>query len=227
MSNNPLGKLCTGCGKGPPCVSFSKDCSKPDGLRSRCNQCKKEYRHDHAEEIRAYDNLRIKSDLDFVKTFKSVCTDCHKDRPPYAMEFDHISEEKFKAVSQMVRRYPVTQILAEIGKCEPVCRNCHRIRTTSRLRKDGRDEISAVRKYQLRKQAFVNQLKSSPCSDCGEQFPPEAMDFDHVGPKKMSISDAIRSAGYAALIEELEKTELVCAVCHAIRTHSRAQKEAA
>ena len=73
----------------------------------------------------------------------------------------------------------------------------------------------------------MNELKKRPCSDCGETFLPEVMDFDHIGPKTMGIAEAIRSASYAALMEELEKVELVCAVCHAIRTHSRAQKEAA
>jgi hypothetical protein len=51
------------------------------------------------------------------------------------------------------------------------------------------------------------------------------MEFDHVrGVKVACISVMMRNASFERLIAELEKTELVCAVCHALRTDSRRQR---
>jgi hypothetical protein len=54
------------------------------------------------------------------------------------------------------------------------------------------------------------------------------MQFDHVperGPKLFEINyGAILSKGYGLLKKELEKCDLVCANCHAIRTWERTQE---
>lgn len=67
---------------------------------------------------------------------------------------------------------------------------------------------------------FVNTLKDKPCLDCGREFPPCAMQFDHVrGKKIMNVSRmAKRTFSRKKLLAEIAKCELVCANCHAIRT---------
>ena len=69
---------------------------------------------------------------------------------------------------------------------------------------------------------FVDQLKEqNPCTDCGEKFPAEAMDLDHVrGLKLGNISDMLHLS-WPELRAELLKTEPVCARCHRIRTRDR------
>lgn len=69
---------------------------------------------------------------------------------------------------------------------------------------------------------LVDQLKEiTPCTDCGKTFPAEAMDFDHVrGMKVGNISDLLHLPG-AELAAEIAKTEIVCSVCHRIRTRDR------
>lgn len=68
---------------------------------------------------------------------------------------------------------------------------------------------------------YVDQLKAAPCSDCGNTFPPAAMDFDHVrGVKLANISEMLRSPR-AALDAEIAKCELVCATCHRLRGDTR------
>lgn len=70
--------------------------------------------------------------------------------------------------------------------------------------------------------AYVDELKKSPCADCGQCFPPVCMDFDHVGPKQRGIAHMVSGAYRLSLIiEELKNCELVCANCHRIRTASR------
>lgn len=67
---------------------------------------------------------------------------------------------------------------------------------------------------------WMRRMKQSPCKDCGQKFPPECMQFDHVrGCKKASIADLVSSSvAKEMILREIEKCELVCANCHAIRT---------
>ncbi len=69
--------------------------------------------------------------VEYKKTL--VCVDC--DISDFRIiDFDHINPDlKTKGVSVMVAEgYSWANIMAEIGKCEPVCSNCHRIRTWKR-----------------------------------------------------------------------------------------------
>lgn len=72
-----------------------------------------------------------------------------------------------------------------------------------------------------RNQLLLARLKGEPCTDCGDTFRPEAMDFDHVrGVKVGNVSDMV-GGSTDALVAEIAKCELVCAVCHRIRTRDR------
>lgn len=67
------------------------------------------------------------------------------------------------------------------------------------------------------------EMKEFPCTDCGIQFPPCIMQFDHVrGIKVRAVSSM---TNLADMIEEAKKCELVCANCHGIRTWTRLQKK--
>lgn len=58
--------------------------------------------------------------------------------------------------------------------------------------------------------------------DCGGAFPPYVMQLDHVrGEKLFDIGS--RAANVNRLVEEIAKCEVICANCHAIRSHSRRQ----
>lgn len=68
---------------------------------------------------------------------------------------------------------------------------------------------------------MVRDRKSIPCMDCGLEYPYYAMHFDHVDPsvKVDTISRIVNSGNLKLLGEELQKCEVVCANCHAERTH--------
>ena len=72
------------------------------------------------------------------------------------------------------------------------------------------------RKHRAIAQAALDALRAGPCVDCGVQYPPAAMEFDHVrGVKRFEITTTnYRHRGFA---EELAKCELRCANCHRIR----------
>lgn len=68
---------------------------------------------------------------------------------------------------------------------------------------------------------ILEAAKDKPCTDCGNKFPPECMDFDH-----MPGADKLTDVGQLTLnpkrmLAEIAKCELVCANCHRIRTRKR------
>jgi hypothetical protein len=77
------------------------------------------------------------------------------------------------------------------------------------------------RRRTKRHQELITRLKSHPCADCGNRFPPYVMDFDHVRDKTTEVSRLVRTYGTARLMAEIERCDVVCANCHRIRTHKR------
>lgn len=69
---------------------------------------------------------------------------------------------------------------------------------------------------------LLNALKSKPCADCGVQYPPYVMDFDHLKDKSFVIS-LMKNLSVAKLMAEAAKCDVVCSNCHRIRTHVRKQ----
>ncbi len=67
---------------------------------------------------------------------------------------------------------------------------------------------------------IIIAAKSVPCADCGVQYPPCVMDFDHVtGEKRFNVGNVVWSrTTTAALLAEIAKCEVVCSNCHRIRT---------
>ncbi len=65
-----------------------------------------------------------------------------------------------------------------------------------------------------------------PCADCAQAFPAGAMQFDHrPGVEKLgNVGDLARRMNRRLVLAEIEKCDLVCATCHAIRTVSRRKR---
>jgi len=70
---------------------------------------------------------------------------------------------------------------------------------------------------------MVAEIKeASPCVDCGLKHPWWRMQFDHTENNKVNaVSNLVRDGASIKLMEEIEKCDLVCANCHADRTHFR------
>ena len=68
---------------------------------------------------------------------------------------------------------------------------------------------------------IIREAKDRPCADCGIQYPYYVMQFDHVrGEKKFNIGGGWNNS-IEAILEEIDKCEVVCANCHAERTYQR------
>ena len=81
------------------------------------------------------------------------------------------------------------------------CRPCSRLnwREWYAVLKNKAHHIEVLetrrRRLRLKNREYVRQLKSQPCTDCGGRFPPEVMDFDHLGNKSALISKLVYQAG--------------------------------
>lgn len=70
---------------------------------------------------------------DSIKTI-AKCSDCHQNYPPCVMDFDHVRGVKTRNIGTMVSQgFSLEALYAEIAKCEVVCSNCHRVRTSLRV----------------------------------------------------------------------------------------------
>lgn len=77
------------------------------------------------------------------------------------------------------------------------------------------------RKYYLQRREELNRLKCRPCQDCGIQYNPWVMQFDHRDPaqKKYALSQV--NISYKHFKTEIAKCDIVCANCHFERTHKQ------
>lgn len=89
------------------------------------------------------------------------------------------------------------------------------------------DRISDQKERAHARQLLVRKAKDKPCADCGIKYPYWIMQFDHVrGEKLFNIRHKVWKLGIAKISEEIEKCEIVCANCHADRTHRRQNSKA-
>lgn len=82
--------------------------------------------------LKSHKQIRI----DYILAEKQgkPCADCGGFFPPCCMDFDHIDPStKYENINGL-KTAKMEILIAEIKKCELVCANCHRIRTTKRKR---------------------------------------------------------------------------------------------
>lgn len=92
------------------------------------------------------------------------------------------------------------------------------------LQRTSPEKVRAKRRrVRAIRQADIDSLKrGSPCLDCGNIFPPECMDWDHLpGTEKCFHIGEDISRNWKSILQEIEKCQLVCANCHRIRTRQR------
>lgn len=75
--------------------------------------------------------------------------------------------------------------------------------------------------------AIIDAAKNRPCVDCGKQYHTALMDFDHLdsNSKSFTISWKMGRVTPEALRHEIAKCEVVCCICHRVRTWNRSRPE--
>ena len=90
------------------------------------------------------------------------------------------------------------------------------------VKTDSQADKRSTREHKDRRLQIIRDAKSKKCADCKKRHPYWRMQFDHLpGSKKVAPISMMRYASLVKLMAEIEKCEVVCANCHADRTHAR------
>jgi hypothetical protein len=141
LQKTPLRK-CGRCGEFKPRSEFAWRRKRRKQRDNMCRPCRSVYHREHylANKQRYIDQararkqaLRLERTTYLLEFFSShPCTD-FGEKDPVVLEFDHLSAEaKSFGIGQALSYRAWPSILEEIEKCEVVCANCHRRRTTLR-----------------------------------------------------------------------------------------------
>ena len=76
----------------------------------------------------------------------------------------------------------------------------------------------------LLRNKLIALKESTPCKDCGLQYPHYVMDFDHCRGTKLQNIGTGRNFTLKTLTEEIDKCDIVCSNCHRHRTFMRRSK---
>jgi len=101
----------------------------------------------------------------------------------------------------------------QAGQRHSMCNRCLYVKYT---RPSMERKLKMIHEYQLK----------MGCADCGYKKHPAALEFDHLpGTEKLfNIGEEIGNRSVESIWSEIEKCEVVCANCHAIRTAKRRKK---
>lgn len=125
----------------PEDLQFNKNKSKKDGLNNICKVCSKErsklyyknnpekHKKNVAKRNSAY-RIELRKIICEYLSNKS-CIDCGNS-DIRVLDFDHLRDKQFNISDMIAKSYSWNRIIEEIHKCEIVCSNCHRIRTSER-----------------------------------------------------------------------------------------------
>lgn len=93
----------------------------------------------------------------------------------------------------------------------------------ARWRQGNRQKIRGYADVRQRERtAKIQTIKlASGCLDCGYRADPVALQFDHVRGQKLFNIGHEPTRTWPVMEAEIAKCEVVCANCHAIRTHKR------
>lgn len=135
-------RKCIRCSREKPVTAFAWR-EKVKGRRfAHCRACQAKYHRKHYEENRAMYiakasartnrilEERWKLMLEYLRD--NPCVDCGES-DPVVLEFDHLQDKEFD-ISSGLRNRSWVSVLVELEKCEVVCGNCHRRRTSRRGR---------------------------------------------------------------------------------------------
>jgi hypothetical protein len=218
-------KFCSSCGAPVEPVNGKK-------VQSYCRSCMSAYfkgyyeqRKEHYKQV-TNENRRWRQAIwrERIAQLKNrPCKDCGKTYPPYCMDFDHLDPEtKIASIPVMLgSNASEKKLLAEIDKTAVICANCHRKREHKRYLQNNKSPVHLSPRQKKNKE-IIEQAKNRPCADCGGEFSSWQKDFDHVkGQKAERVGYMAMSGSTEALLAEIAKCEVICAVCHRIRTFSR------
>ena len=191
------GKVCSKCNKSKPLVEFMKNKHYLTGYSWICKECHRKEPRSDKRYLSVKDKQELGIDVDLSET--KFCAKC----------------QTFKSIAEM-----------SIDKRNPTgvgsqCLSCSEAYIREYWNKNRALMLERTRKHWFNRHLWLNSLKNGSCIECGESFPPEAMDFDHVRGDKINSIGRMVTAHLNKILGEISKCELICANCHRVRTKKR------
>jgi len=130
-------KTCPKCSKDKDETFFSLNKNRKDGRQVYCKECYRDINADtykrlpkRRAKIRETNNVKRQEIRDFLLSYLSekVCYVCGFDNI-LALDFHHRdrSNKEFSIAEAIRKGYSLEKVKAEVGKCDIICANCHRI----------------------------------------------------------------------------------------------------
>jgi len=134
-------------------------------------------------------------------------------------------EEKKRCCGPCKKTKPLSEFSIrskQKGTRQPYCKECKRTYYGKRWYARHKDEQIQRRKKQTENsRLLIRKAKSVPCVDCGKQYHWYLMDMDHLRDKFRNISQMPHKFSFRQVEAEIEKCEVVCSMCHRVRTWNR------
>jgi hypothetical protein len=217
-------KTCGRCRQTLPEAAFNR---AGEGRQHWCRECFRSYFQQrgelHLRQVKASRERRKKPLRAFVLSHLQAnpCTDC-RESDIRVLEFDHVGVKGAEVAQLVYSGVPLQRLKTEVGRCEVVCRNCHRRRTAMRAgwrRLVGETVPRTLRSRQRRNLDWMYaRLAASRCVDCGINDP-LILEFDHVGEKRANVCVlAWGEYSLRTLEREIAQCQVRCCNCHRRRT---------
>lgn len=128
--------MCWVCKEEKSDDSFWKDRKRYDGLQGRCISCAKESYVKNKTEVNANNRKRARHSRDRLmavaaERMSGGCITCGENNI-LVLEFDHRDpSKKVESIAFMISyARAMNKFLEELDKCDVLCANCHRIKTS-------------------------------------------------------------------------------------------------
>lgn len=108
------------------------------------------------------------------------------------------------------------------GRLQQFCKECQREYSKQHYQNNKARYYERNERQRQRLRQILLEAKAKPCQDCGIQYPPYVMDFDH-RENSVKLGDVGRFTRFTKkmLLAEIAKCDIVCANCHRERTHGQ------
>jgi hypothetical protein len=136
-------------------------------------------------------------------------------------------ERAEKQCKRCGQQKPLTEFHRWRDRHQSWCKPCRAEYAAAHYQRNKEHRQAQNKRRQSEFRAWYTALKSGkPCADCGLEFHPAAMQWDHLPGRKKeaALGTLVRLGSRERVLQEIAKCELVCANCHAIRSFIRRDK---
>lgn len=150
-----------------------------------------------------------------------TCTKCQKEKPKSAF---HKRKNRKKGISSHCKECKRKEYNSWLVENQEKRREDHKQWVKNNPIRARKNWSNSDRQRREELRLWFMKLKNKPCQDCKQNFHPFAMDFDHRDTDKKinNVSTMVgRRFSKENILKEIAKCDLVCAVCHRMRTLKR------